>query len=92
MTGSQILPQTAVPLPGDLQTMGAQQGVITILQQIVQAIYALNNTMQATFPNWVAVPATAADPGTPGQVAYESGWLYVCVATDTWERTALATF
>jgi hypothetical protein len=41
---------------------------------------------------WTTVPASAAATGTAGQIAYESGWLYVCVATDTWERTALTTW
>jgi len=41
---------------------------------------------------WAGVPASAAATGTAGQVAYESGWFYVCVATDTWQRVAIATW
>jgi|Laugresu1bdmlbsd_1035121.scaffolds.fasta_scaffold312055_1 hypothetical protein len=41
---------------------------------------------------WVAVPATATSTGTAGQIAYASGFLYVCVATNTWRRTALTTW
>jgi hypothetical protein len=41
---------------------------------------------------WVAVPATATSTGVAGQVAYASGFLYVCVATNTWRRTALSTW
>lgn len=41
---------------------------------------------------WVIPPATATSPGTAGQRAYESGYLYVCVNTNTWERVALATW
>jgi hypothetical protein len=33
-----------------------------------------------------AVPTSSADTGTIGQVAKDSTYLYVCVATDTWER------
>jgi len=36
------------------------------------------------------VPASAAAAGVAGQVAYESGFLYICVATNTWERVAIA--
>lgn len=43
-------------------------------------------------PIWVAVPASAAATGVSGQLARESGFLYVCVATDTWERVAIATW
>lgn len=39
-----------------------------------------------------SVPATAASTGTAGQIAYDGSWLYVCVATNTWLRTAIATW
>jgi len=39
---------------------------------------------------WVAAPATATSAGVAGQVAYASGFFYVCVATNTWKRTALS--
>ncbi len=38
------------------------------------------------------VPATAGAEGTKGQIAFETGFLYICVATDTWERVAIATW
>lgn len=41
---------------------------------------------------WVAAPATAASTGTAGQMAYESGFFYICVATNTWQRVAIATW
>ena len=41
---------------------------------------------------WVAAPASAASTGTAGQLAYDSSWLYVCVSSNTWVRTALATW
>jgi len=41
---------------------------------------------------WVTVPATATSTGVAGQVAYASGFLYVCVATNTWRRTALSSW
>jgi hypothetical protein len=33
-----------------------------------------------------SVPTSSSDTGTIGQVAKDSTYLYVCVATDTWER------
>jgi hypothetical protein len=41
---------------------------------------------------WVAVPSTATSTGTAGQLAYASGFLYVCVATNTWKRVALSSW
>ena len=38
------------------------------------------------------VPALATSAGTAGDIAWASGFLYVCVATNTWQRVAIATF
>jgi hypothetical protein len=39
--------------------------------------------------SWAAVPASATATGTTGQIAYAAGFLYVCVATNSWQRVAL---
>lgn len=36
-----------------------------------------------------APPASATDAGDPGDVRYDSSYVYVCTATNTWVRTAL---
>jgi len=40
----------------------------------------------------VSAPASATSTGTAGQMAYDSEYWYVCVATDTWKRVQLSTF
>lgn len=37
-------------------------------------------------------PATASSTGSAGDIRYDSGYVYICVATDTWKRAALATW
>ena len=37
-------------------------------------------------------PATAAATGTAGMICWDASYIYVCVATNTWKRTALATW
>ena len=37
-------------------------------------------------------PGSASDTGTTGQIAVASGFLYVCVGTDEWQRVAIATW
>ena len=37
-------------------------------------------------------PATATSTGIQGQVAWDSSYIYVCVATDVWKRTALSSW
>jgi len=39
-----------------------------------------------------SAPATATSTGTAGTVAYDSGFLYVCTATNVWKRVAIATW
>jgi hypothetical protein len=37
-------------------------------------------------------PASATATGTAGDICWDSSYIYVCVATDTWKRTAIATW
>ena len=37
-------------------------------------------------------PATASSTGSAGDIRYDSGYVYICVATDTWKRAALTTW
>lgn len=71
----------------DDQVSVAQQGVRNL-----GLIYQVLLTIAQKFPNWVAVPATATSPGTPGQVAYDSSHFYLCVQTNVWVCVALSTF
>lgn len=38
------------------------------------------------------VPASASAPGRARQFAYDASYLYICVATNTWMRVAIATW
>lgn len=40
----------------------------------------------------VAVPANASATGTAGQIAFDTNYIYVCTATNTWKRVAIATW
>ena len=44
------------------------------------------------FAEFVSAPATAADTGTVGQLAVDASYIYVCTATNTWKRVAIATW
>lgn len=41
---------------------------------------------------WVAAPLAWNSTGLAGQEAYDANYYYICVATNTWRRTAIATF
>jgi len=37
-------------------------------------------------------PATSSSTGTQGDVAWDSGFIYICTNTNTWERVAIASW
>lgn len=54
--------------------------------------YLMPNVTAGTLAVEVAVPASAGAAGVAGSIAYASGFLYVCVAANTWQRVAIATW
>lgn len=40
----------------------------------------------------VSAPASASAQGEVGQIAQDGSYLYICTATDTWKRVAIATW
>lgn len=59
-----------------------------------RVVRAVNDVFRTAPPQTAAAtpPTTASDTGTPGDLAYSSTHLYVCVAANTWKRAALSTF
>lgn len=39
-----------------------------------------------------STPSSASDTGIAGQIVYDSSYIYICTATDTWKRAAIATW
>ena len=55
----------------------------------------VNGTTQATQFKLSALntaPATSTSTGTTGEIRIVNGYIYVCVATNTWQRATLSTF
>lgn len=65
----------------------------TLAANVVTTFNAANVTLAA---NLIlannGVPATSGSAGTVGQIAFSSGNIYICVATNTWKVAALSTF
>lgn len=49
----------------------------------------IHTDLQLTQPT---IPATAIDTGSPGQIAWDTDYIYVCVATDTWKRVLISSW
>lgn len=54
--------------------------------------YPDSNGTLPTISNFTTGPATASSPGKQGEIRYDGSFLYICVATDTWMRTSIATW
>jgi hypothetical protein len=52
----------------------------------------LVNANQYIIPALNTAPATATSTGTLGEIRYTAGFIYVCIATNTWRRTALTSW
>ena len=44
------------------------------------------------YPTIVSAPITVNSPGETGQIAYDNDYVYVCIATNTWKRSALSSW
>lgn len=53
--------------------------------KITSAASSINIALSST-------PATSTSPGTTGDICWDADYIYVCIATDTWKRTALTTW
>jgi hypothetical protein len=73
------------------ETGGTPFGVFATGTDASQLTGTLDDArLPANVVRWVTAPVNKTDPGNPGDVAYESGFFYVCIAANSWQRTALA--
>jgi hypothetical protein len=61
-------------------------------EQAISTVTGLQAALDGKLGTWVSVPATATSTGTAGQIAYDGTHFFVCSATDTWLRVAIATW
>lgn len=65
------------------------------LQYISGKWYVIGNngcTLDSQPAEIVSVPGSSNSAGIAGQIAYSSGYIYICVATNTWQRAQLLTW
>ena len=60
-------------------------------------VFSVNSTGVVTTPQYRlsalnTAPASATDTGTTGEIRITSGFIFICIATNTWVRAALSTF
>lgn len=77
-----------VTLTGD--GFGTGTGLLLDLQVGGTSKFRVDETGTPIVP--LQTPSSASDTGTVGMIKWDAGYIYVCTATDTWERVAVATW
>ena len=67
---------------------GSAATVTTAAQPAITSLGTLTSLTIAS----AAAPSAASDPGNIGEIAWDTGYIYICTAADTWERVAIATW
>jgi len=95
---SNINPNTiniTYPIAGqDNDTQGFRDNFSSIKNNfsVAQAEISSLQANSAISLTTTTVPVSNSAAGIPGTVAYNSNYIYVCVATNTWVRANLSTF
>jgi len=89
--GVQLTRNTATPQApdGSDRTFNAEQLIYTRTGSTAVRMDTFLKDKSQWF--WTSAPATKTSTGTTSQVAYDSNYFYMCVATNKWVRIALAT-
>lgn len=83
-----------VPTRGDEQDPRAMRRWRTAHTEAVRGLARAvrGDLEQGGFRLEFGTPASATAPGDKGSVKFDSNYLYVCVANNTWKRVALSTW
>jgi hypothetical protein len=68
-------------------------GLTSVSTFTVSGATTLNSTLTVNgnaIINSSYVPSANTSPGVAGQVAWDSGHVYICIATNTWRRANIA--
>lgn len=61
----------------------------------IETLYAAAPTVinaDTTRLRTAKTPSSASDTGNTGDICWDSNYVYVCVATNTWKRSSLSTW
>jgi hypothetical protein len=86
-TQAKFFPQTSGL--GWVQTVIGRGSTNTLTTGEISATHVKTGGLRLTTTQ---TPSSASDTGTTGQIEYDSNYIYVCVATNTWKRVAISTW
>ena len=82
-------------------TVTAASSLDTALKRVSAGLVEINTGTAGVYGSLVlkdlrmstpTVPATSTSTGSEGQISWDANYIYVCTATNTWKRAALATW
>lgn len=85
-------------ISGELQFRGhtitfwTNSGLSEVAEILSNGNWDFKNNQLTNFTVAANTPSSASDTGTAGEIAYDSDYIYICVATNTWKRAGLATW
>ena len=87
----------SAPVGSDLLVMVDDPAGAAETKKITVADFFANVSCNVVFGNTTVLPSTTTpvgptNTGRKGEIRYDSDYLYICVATNTWKRTALSTW
>jgi hypothetical protein len=75
-----------------IDTAQDQTYFLTVDSKLARRMKASSLINQIAESRVVAVPATSTSTGTPGDIAHDDRYVYICVDTNTWRRMSAGTF
>jgi len=102
LTGSRFSIRQSSPISWSSNASVINNNGDTGIARNVAGVLEVNNGTAGTFRDLIVrnlrmsaptlVPASASATGSEGQVAWDADYIYICTATDTWKRVAIATW
>ena len=77
-------PLPAPRLDDELENIAASVG------ETIDALKDVRRSDGSSIVRMGAAPVSAVSAGTAGELAFDADFVYVCVAENTWKRTALS--
>lgn len=91
---SNVLTANSIQVSGTLASNINLVTTVTATGNVTAAGYFYANGIPVSVTSTAsnAAPSLPTDEGNPGTIAYDSGYVYICVADSTWRRANLSTW
>ena len=89
--GAEIIAKIDAAIGTDWKS-GTGAEILAVIEAAADVDLTGNLSVAGTTVISTKTPATAGATGTAGEIAWDGSFIYICSATDTWLRVAIATW